>query len=185
MDTALVGWGCVDGPKLRSLINLHTAASDFTQRTPAIARAQASDQLEHVRRALEQAATHQQVPGAPSKSADLALFLIGHDTNLSNMAGLLNLTWIIDGRRDDTPPGGALTFELWRSRKTGAYIVRTYYTAQTLEQMRSATPLTLNDPPQRVPVFIPECSGKDFSCTWPDFSQMISHTIDPKYVSSK
>ena len=33
---------------------------------------------------------------------DRALFLIGHDTNLSNIAGLLNLTWIFDGRRDDT-----------------------------------------------------------------------------------
>ena len=115
MDDAIVGWGCVDGPKLRSLINLHTAASDFTQRTPAIARAQASNQLDHIRKALEQAATHQPIPGAPSKPSDLALFLIGHDTNISNMAGLLNLSWIIDGRRDDTPPGGALVFELQKS----------------------------------------------------------------------
>ena len=51
MDAANVGWGCVDGEKLRSLVDLHTSASDFAQRTKAIARMQASNLLDHVRRA--------------------------------------------------------------------------------------------------------------------------------------
>ena len=40
---------------------------------------------------------HHEVPGALSKPADRALFLIGHDTNIINMAGALYLTWIVDG----------------------------------------------------------------------------------------
>jgi 4-phytase/acid phosphatase len=173
MDTANVGWGCVDGPMVRSLINLHTAVTDITQRTPAIANAQASKLLNQIRLALEQAVEQHPIPGALGKPTDRALFIIGHDTNLTNMAGTLNLTWIIDGRRDDTPPGGALIFELWKHRATGTYEVRAYFTVQTLEQMRFAKPLTLKAPPERVPVFIPACSRADLSCDWSSFSQAI------------
>jgi 4-phytase/acid phosphatase len=185
MDSSNVGWGCVDGSKLRSLMDLHTAAVDFTQRTPFIAKMQASNLLAHIDRSIEQAVTQHPVDGAIGKPKDRALFLIGHDTNLTNIGGLLNLTWIIDGRRDDTPPGGALIFELWKEGKTGNYSVRTYFTVQTLEQMRSSAPLTLDHPPERVPVFIPGCSREDYSCTWPAFSQMLRQTIDLRYVKAR
>lgn len=178
MDTDNVGWGCVDGANLRSLLALHTAAEDFTARTSTIARIQASDLVNRIRLSLQQAASGKSVPGALSKASDRALILVGHDTNLANVAGLLNLNWITDGRRDDTPPGGALIFELWRSRRTGNHIVRIYFTSQTLEQMRSASPLSLQRPPERVPLFLPGCSGKDFSCSWSTFAQTIQHTIN-------
>ncbi|MDW5266157.1 MULTISPECIES: histidine-type phosphatase [Acidobacteriaceae] len=182
MDAADVGWGCVDGIKLRSLIGLHTVASDFAQRTPVIAQAQASNLLDHIERSLEQAATCRAVPGAVSRPADRALFLVGHDTNLSNIAGLLNLTWIADDRRDDTPPGSALVFELWKDPTSGRYSVRVYFTAQTLEQMRAAATLSPANPPSRVPVFLPGCSRQDLSCSWTDFSQTVHQAIDPSYV---
>ena len=185
MDAANVGWGCVDGEKLRSLVDLHTSASDFTQRTKAIARMQASNLLDHVRRAIEQSVTGKPISGAPSAPADRALFLVGHDTNLTNIAGLLNLTWIVDGRRDDTPPGGVLIFELWKSRATGSYAVRTFYSAQSLEQMRLASRLTLADPAQRVPIFVPGCSEQDFSCSWPSFQTTLDQAIDQRYVSAR
>ena len=185
MDAASVGWGCVDGAKLRSLLALHTAAEDFTARTPVIARIQASSLLDRIRRSLQQAATGKPVPGALSKPSDRVLFLIGHDTNLANVAGLLDLDWIADGRRDDTPPGGALIFELWRSHSTGSYYVRTYFTSQTLEQMRSASALSTQNPPERVPVFLPGCSNQDFSCSWPSFDQTIQQALDPHPISTR
>jgi len=185
MDDSNVGWGCVDGAKLRSLMELHTAASDFSQRTSVIARTRASNLLDHVRRALEQAATGKPIAGAPSALDDRALFLIGHDTNLSNIAGLLNLTWILDGRRDDTPPGGALIFELWRTRATGSYFVQTYYSAQTLEQMRSAAPLTSSNPPPRVRIYMPGCSREDLSCSWDSFSENLKQAVDPRYIDPR
>lgn len=185
MEPAKVGWGCIDGAKLRSLMELHTAATDLTERTPIIAQVGASNLLAHINAAMEQSVSRKPIPGAPGKPSDRALFLIGHDTNLTNIAGLLNLTWIADGRRDDTPPGGALIFELWQNRRTKEYTVRTYFTVQTLEQMRSATPLTLTDPPQRVPVFLPGCSQADYSCSWAAFSQTINHGIDSRFVTAK
>ena len=185
MDASNVAWGCVDADKLRSLMDLHTVAEDFAGRTKAIARMQVSNLLDYVRRAMEQSVTGKPISGAPGTPADRALFLIGHDTNLTNIAGLLDLTWIMDGRRDDTPPGGGLIFELWRTPATGTYSVRIYYSAQTLEQMRSASKLTLEDPPQRVPVFLPDCSAEDFSCPWPSFAKTLNQAIDPLYVSSR
>jgi 4-phytase/acid phosphatase len=113
------------------------------------------------------------------------LLLVGHDTNIATVAGALGISWIIDGRRDDTPPGGALVFEVWRSKKSGANSVRTWYTAQTLEQMRTTQALTLAAPPARVPVYVPGCgSEEDLSCTWDDFDASLHRSIDPAYVSA-
>lgn len=185
LEPTKVGWGCVDGAKLRSLMELHTAATDFTERTPIMAQTGASNLLAHIKDAMEQYVSQKPILGAPGKPTDRALFLIGHDTNLTNIAGLLNLTWIVDGRRDDTPPGGALVFELWQDQQSKEFSVRTYFTVQTLEQMRSATPLTLTNPPQRVPVFLPGCSKEDFSCSWAAFSQTINLGIDARFVKAK
>jgi 4-phytase/acid phosphatase len=168
MDAASVGWGCVDGQNLRQLMDLHTAATDFTQRTPAVAEMQSAPLLAQIRAAFNQAVTGTPSPESLAKPSDRALFLIGHDTNLENIAGALHLTWIADGRRDDTPPGSALVFELWK-KQAGGYSVRVYFTTQTLEQMRFSTPLTPASPPVRVPVFIPGCSGEDLSCTLEHF----------------
>jgi 4-phytase/acid phosphatase len=179
MDAPNIGWGCVDEAKLRSLLVLHTVAEDFTARTPAVARIQATKLLDQIRISLRQAATGKPVPGALSKLFDRALIFVGHDTNLANVAGLLDLNWIADGRRDDTPPGAALVFELWRGRKTGDHFVRAYFVSQTLEQMRSAAQLSLQNSPERVSLFIPGCSGEDFSCSWPSFVETIHQAIHP------
>ena len=173
MDVANVGWGCVNGTNLRSLLELHTAASEFSQRPKPIAHAQASNLLHQIVLSLAQAATGKPVDGAISRESDRALFLIGHDTNIASIAGLLDLHWIADGRRDDTPPGGALVFELWQPPAGSEDFVRVYYTTQTLEQMRSAIVLTNQNPPVRVPVFIPACSRADFSCSLPDFERTL------------
>jgi 4-phytase/acid phosphatase len=174
MDKANVGWGCVGYPELESLLALHTAAVDFTNRTPETAKAQAGNLLDHISHSIEQAITGKPIAGALGKPTDLALFLIGHDTNQENVAGLLNLTWIVDGRRDDTPPGGALVFEVWRKPSINIYFVRTYYTAQTLDQMRGSVPPTASQAPERVPVFIPGCSNADMSCDLRAFLNLLN-----------
>jgi 4-phytase/acid phosphatase len=128
-----VGWGQVDLATLKQLMDLHTAASDLTRRTSYLATVQASNTLAHILETIQQAATQKQTPGALGKLGDRAVVLVGHDTNLANIAGMLNLNWVIDGRRDDTPPGGALVFELRQAPHGSGYEVNTYYTAQTLE----------------------------------------------------
>ncbi len=179
-----VGWGRVDVPTLKQLMDLHTAASDLTRRTLYLATVQASNTLAHMLDTLRQAVTGKECPGALGKPGDSVVVLVGHDTNLANIAGMLNLNWVIDGRRDDTPPGGALVFELWQAGNNAAYEVRTYYTAQTLEQMREAAPLTLDKPPAKAGIFIPGCSkgAAGFPCDWKDFERTLTTAIDPAFV---
>ena len=173
------GWGRIDLKKLRELMDLHTASADLERRTPYIARAQSAGMLDRILKSIQQAITQKPVAGSLAKPTDRLLILVGHDTNLANIAGTLNLNWLIDGRRDDTPPGGALVFELWQ--KPGEeFTVRAYYTAQTLDQMRNATPLTLAVPPERVPVSIPGCSRADQSCSWTQFESTVRAAIAPE-----
>jgi 4-phytase / acid phosphatase len=177
MDAANVGWGCVNGTNLAPLLELHTAASEFAQRPTPIARVQAANLLHQILLALSQAATGRAQTGAIGRVDDRALFLIGHDTNLASVAGLLDLDWIADGRRDDTPPGGALVFELWHAG-ADEDSVRVYYMTQTLEQMRSAIVLTPEDPAVRVPVFVPACSRADYSCSLTDFALVLKRSTE-------
>ena len=186
-----LGWGCLDEDKLREIMQLHTAVSDFSQRTPVIARSSASYLLRHIRSSIDQAATGRPVSDALGKPGDRVLFLVGHDSNIASVAGALGLTWIIDGRRDDTPPGGALLFELWRSREDGKFSVKVSYTTQTLQQMRHAEPLLPDKPPPRVNLFVPDCSTRDESCPLEAFDAAVderwtlsqrSSTITPSRV---
>jgi 4-phytase/acid phosphatase len=125
LDAANVGWGRVDLAKLRELLQLHEASEEIERRTPTIARIQSSNLLAHILDSMNQAVEAKLVAGALTKPGDRVLILVGHDTNLSNIAGALGLDWIVDGRRNDTPPGGALVFELWKIRGTNEYSVRT------------------------------------------------------------
>lgn len=177
-----VGWGRADASKVRELMQLHTANVDVAQHTGYIARAQSSNLLQHVLDSMEQATTGKAVAGALGKPGDRLLVLVGHDTNLENIAGALGLSWLIDGRWNDTPPGGALVFEVWKDEPAGEYSVRTSYMAQSLEQMRNAVPLSAQSPPERVPVFIPGCGRADGSCEWKAFQGAMQSAVNPSFV---
>jgi 4-phytase/acid phosphatase len=182
MDITNVGWGRVDSGKLSELMQIHAVHENITARTSYIARVESSNLLFHILRSMEQATQDHPVTGALTKPGDRLLILVGHDTNIANISGVLNLSWTIDGRRDDTPPGGALIFDLWRKRGTKAYSVRTFYSAQTLDQMRNSTALSLANPPASAPVFVPGCGQADGSCDWRAFEQIVTTSIDSAFV---
>jgi 4-phytase / acid phosphatase len=183
MSEADTGWGCLDGATLRYIMQANIAAWNYEERTPAIARMNASNLLDHIRSTMEQSVSGKPVAGALGKSGDRLVILVGHDTNIATVAGALGIDWIADGRADDSPPGGALVFELWRSPK-GKSFVRVAFTAQTLEQMRNSEPLTIANPPAEAPIFVPACSGSDLSCTWDSFSAALRTATDPAYVTA-
>jgi 4-phytase/acid phosphatase len=182
MEASNVGWGRVDLRKLRELLQLHTASEELSGRTGYIARVQSSNLLFHVLESMLQATKGSTVPGALTKPDDRLLILVGHDTNLANISGALHLSWLIDGRMNDTPPGGAVVFELWKKGDPASYFVRSYYTAQTLDQMRNAVPLSLTSPPESVPIFIPGCGQADGTCAWSAFQQVMEAATDSAYV---
>ncbi|NKI98877.1 histidine-type phosphatase [Novosphingobium sp. SG707] len=75
----------------------------------------------------------------------LALIL-GHDTNIANLAGVLGLHWRVDGlAADDPAPGGAIVLEVLRM-PSGRRLVRASYRSQSLEAMRSGKGASLRQP---------------------------------------
>jgi 4-phytase/acid phosphatase len=102
-----LGWGRLDVGKLPEIMRLHAAYADLARQTPYVARLQGSNLLSHIRRSMEQAIKGSPITGSLGKVGDRVLVIVGHDTNISNIAGMLGISWLLDGYQpNDTPPGG-------------------------------------------------------------------------------
>jgi 4-phytase/acid phosphatase len=133
------GWGRLTRENLQQVLAIHAAYADLMRRTPYLAR-RGSNLLAAILHSIEQSAWGHSVDGAIGKTGDSILILSGHDTNLSNLSGLLQLSWKLAGyQTDDTPPGSALIFSLWQSQ-SGPLFVRLRFVAQTPDQMRNLDP---------------------------------------------
>jgi len=184
MDGNDLAWGRLDTSKLMDIMRLHATYANLARQTQYIARVQGSNLLSHILHSIEQAVNGRSVVGSLSDPSDRLLVIVGHDTNISNIAGMLGIDWLLSGYQpDDTPPGSALVFELWQQGE-GEMVVSTYYVAQSLEQMRKALPLTLESPPLKSTIFVPGCSTADqkMSCSWRAFHRTLENAIDPAFV---
>jgi 4-phytase/acid phosphatase len=104
---------------------------------------------------------------------------------MTGLAGLLDLHWQLPGYQlDFCTPGGALVFELRQARRSGEYLVRVFYTAQSFDQLRNLTPLTLTAPPETIQLFIPGGSrpGAAFDVKFEVFQELLRNAIGPRYV---
>jgi 4-phytase/acid phosphatase len=177
MPMSEVAWGNVTPVKLGQLLALHSSYSDISLRTPLIAKAYAGNLAARIAATLHQGAVSKAVAGAMGKPGAKFMFLVGHDTNIETLAGLLDMHWMLSEQPvDPTFTGGALVFELRRVANTGRYNVRAYYVSQSLEQMRNSTPLDLQRPPETAPIFIPGCSQATpgYDCPLDRFEQLVS-----------
>jgi 4-phytase / acid phosphatase len=184
-EGANLGWGRLTRKNLDQVLELHAVYADLMRRTQYLARARGSNLLAHVLRSMEQAASGKSTAGALGQPGDVLLVLAGHDTNLSNLSGMLGLSWKLPGyQADDTPPGGALIFSLWRDSGTGRFSVKLRYVAQTLDQMRNANPLSLAAPPAGQEVQMPGCAAaqRDRGCAWETARLVIQRAIDPQFT---
>jgi 4-phytase/acid phosphatase len=198
-----VGWGRVGATDeaaeatIQRLLPLHVKAFGLGLRTPLYARTQGSSLLAHLLATLTQAA---QTPGAPSVptassstrvgSQDVwpvgsagakLVYLSAHDSNLFNLGGMLGLHWRADNRNDDTPPDSQLAFELWQRPGSSTYDIRIVYRAQTLEQLRSAETLSLENPPAEVELTPTGCVAHR-PCPLAQFLAAAARTLDPAFV---
>lgn len=108
-----LGWGRLDADTLFRVLELHAAYADLTRRTLYLARTGGSNLLAHMLRSMEQAVTGETVPGALGLPGAAVLIFSGHDTNLSNLSGMLGLSWHLPGSQPhDTPPGGGRLYFL-------------------------------------------------------------------------
>lgn len=118
-----VGWGRATPDDLRTAGMLHAIEFSVVARPRTLAVANAGPIVRRMVGALV---------GGPPLTA-----LVGHDTEIANIGGLLDVHWSIPGfAADDPAPGGAMVFEVLRNQG-GAELVRSFYRAQTLDQIRT------------------------------------------------
>ena len=171
MPSEQVGWGRAGTPnQLAGVMGLHDIETDLMRRTPYLAGHNAARLAQAVVDAVEGRS------GLPEQgAAGVKLVIIaGHDTNLSNLAGVLGVDWTLKNQPDNTPPDSALVFEVWRAPATGARFVRVRFLYQTLDQLRNETPLKGLQPPGQLILRLPNCgSGPGDACPAPAFAEQV------------
>ena len=180
-----VAWGRLTVDTLSQQTRLIVLAFNIAMRSPYLNRVQSSNAGSHVLRAMRQAIADSQLQGAFGNGKSQVLVIISSDTYVDGLAGLLGLHWQLPGFQPDfIGPGGALVFELRQSKKTKGYLVRTFYTGQTLDQLRNLTPLTLAEPPATMQLTIPggSSSTTNLDVKFDTFQKLLSKAIDPKCV---
>ena len=177
---AEVGWGRVTPAQMQQTFRLHTEQFSLTERTPYLARRMGSSLLSRVAQAVTSSRSLGfGVPEPTVRDAKFVAF-VGHDTNIFNLAGMMDTTWLQPGYvRNQTPPAGALMFEV-REGADKKLRVYTSYVAQSLEQMRNVAPLTLEAPPVKSPLRLPGCSAATpgFPCAIEEFAVAMRNSLD-------
>lgn len=142
-----VGWGRASAEDIALLSQIHALEFDLISRTPYIARRASAFILDRVMQTLA-------APEAPALT-----LLVGHDTNIANLGGTLDLHWHVPGYApDDQAVSGALGFELLRD-SAGARYVRIFYQSPSVEQLRALTPLDAENPPYLAYLDQPLCAA--------------------------
>jgi 4-phytase / acid phosphatase len=178
-----VAWGLASTPeKLMPLLRLHDLQFALLQRTRHLARRQGSALLAQVLETLRQTAEGRSDPLRPVPQEAKLVIYVGHDTNLANLGGILRADWkLLHYVKNETPPAGAMAFELLRDSAAPAgkqYFVRMAYYSQTLTQMRDATDLTGKEQPDKTAINLAcEKKGRG-ACAWVDFDKLVRRNWD-------
>ena len=72
-------------------------------------------------------------------------------------------------------------------KRTKKYIVRVFYTAQTFDQLRNLTPLTLSEPPATIQLLVPggsSSSATDLDVDFGVFQKLMNNAIGREYVEN-
>jgi len=180
-----VAWGQLTPDTLSQQTRIITLDFAIQLGTPYLNRLQSSNAAAHVLRSMEQAVYGRKVPGAFSAPDTRLLVINSSDAYVVGLANLLHMHWLLPGYQPDyCPPGGALVFELRQSKSNGEFIVRVHYTAQTFDQLRDLTPLTLSQPPATMPLLIPGAkrAADDLDIKFSEFSTLLESAIDRRDV---
>ncbi len=180
-----VGWGRLTLDELSQETRLVNLQFSICLHPPYLARVQSSSAASHILRSMLQVTGGAPLDGAFGTPESQVLIIVSSDAYVAGLAGLLDLHWLLPGYQPDfCAPGGALVFELRQVTATGQYVVRVFYTAQTFDQLRNLTPLTLAAPPATMQLHVP---GGGYSATNLDvdfttFTNLMSEAIGLEYV---
>ena len=174
-----VGWGAIPAGELQDMTKLHVLNMvDLTCQLPSFAQVASTNLMWQTVGTMDQTLSGVQNPEILAPVGSKFTLFVAHDENISAIAGFLGgVTWKADGfEANDPGPAGALVFELRKENQSGDLIVRLYYVIASLDQMRNGTTLTLQTPPQRIPLAIPACGGR-YDCPYSQFKSFITANV--------
>lgn len=163
-----VGWGRAGPQTLEDISRLHSLLFDIHARPQYMARWIGGALSRRILSALTE-----------SQGANVTI-LVGHDNTIAAFASLIGAHFKMDGYAQDDPPiGGALGLELIENR-SGERFVRTFYQAQTPDQLRQLTPLSIARPPA-LRTLTPACASRpDRLCRLDDFVAYLQARLTQK-----
>jgi 4-phytase/acid phosphatase len=179
-----VAWGRLTLDTLSQQTRLVTLQFNICVRQPYLARVQSSSAASHILRSMLQVTGGVPLDGALGTPQTQVLVIVSSDGFVAGLAGLLDMHWLLPGYQPDfCAPGGALVFELRQVTATGQYLVRVFYTAQTFDQLRNLTPLTLGAPPATQQLLVPGGSSTtNLDVDFTTFTNLMNAAIGLEYV---
>jgi 4-phytase/acid phosphatase len=156
-----VAWGRADAADVAALLALHPLEYTLTARPAYIANRAAGPLARRILAGLT--------------GGDKLTVLVGHDTNIADLGGMLELHWSLGGYpADDPPPGGGLVLLLSHDKATGEKYVTISYQVQTMDEIRNLAATA----PALQPLPIPACGNSTAAeaCSLAAFSKLVGMT---------
>jgi 4-phytase/acid phosphatase len=172
-----VAWGRADAARLGKVIVLHNDAFARDKKSMPAAAQAGSNLAAHILATLQAAAGEPTTTTALSPHGRGVFVLIGHDTNLANIAGVFGLDWHDARRPDDYPPGGGLVFDLFK--RGNHYVVKVSALMPSMDDLRG----NHFDDMKPAKLHVSGCGGRD-ECPLAAFAAAAKQSIDGSRVIS-
>lgn len=170
-----VAWGRADAARLGKVIVLHNDAFARDKKSMPAAALAGSNLAAHILATLQAAAGEPTTASAFSSRGRGTFVLIGHDTNLANIAGVFGLDWHDANRPDDYPPGGGLVFDLFK--RGNQYVVKVSALMPSMDDLRG----NHFDDMRPAKMHVGGCGGHN-ECPLTDFASAAKKSIDATRV---
>ncbi|WP_313049277.1 bifunctional glucose-1-phosphatase/inositol phosphatase [Atlantibacter subterraneus] len=164
-----VAWGQIKTDKQWSVLSkLKNGYQDTLFTSPDVARNVAAPLVKYIQKAL-----------VTEKQGPAVTVLVGHDSNIASLLTALDFKpYQLAHQYERTPIGGKIMFQRWHDSKTNRDLMKVEYVYQSSEQLRDATPLNLESPPQRVTLQLTGCpTDSDGFCPWDKFTAVLDSAV--------
>ncbi|WP_034919047.1 bifunctional glucose-1-phosphatase/inositol phosphatase, partial [Erwinia sp. 9145] len=167
-----VAWGQIKTPEQwKELSAIKNAYQDTLFTSPEVARNVAAPLVDYIRSML----VDEDQAAAPKVT-----LMVGHDSNIASLLTALDFkSYTLPDQNERTPIGGMIQFQRWHDKKNDKELVKVEYVYQSSDQLRDATPLSLETPPKRVTLQMNGCpTDANGFCSWDQFTQVLNKAIE-------
>lgn len=166
-----VAWGQIKTPEQwKALSAIKNGYQDTLFTSGEVARNVAAPLVDYIRSLLVD---------EDKASAPKVTLMVGHDSNIASLLTALDFkAYTLPEQNERTPIGGMIQFQRWHDKKNDRELVKVEYVYQSSDQLRDATPLSLDTPPKRVTLQMNGCqTDANGFCPWDQFTQVLNKAI--------